>query len=242
MLAQYPTEPGPDLQIRSLQHDSPHRNKCTLRWLDWENQINISSLDFCWMPKDIQAARETQHRGSCQTHTINHLQKVSQSIIANLWRGFVQPKMREAPQRKSSGIFLITAPTLVATKCNTKYCESILPRALYVLHCLTSTTCAVFSSWVSNPPFCKGGRGTWCPWFQPFLLFKSQDDARSPIIPWEAATHAEQHPEQAARSTRCSSEPVSPHDPSSIMCRIEQLALKSRAELINKPPMSHAYP
>lgn len=40
-------------------------------------------------------------------------------------------------QRKSSGMFFITAPTLAATKCSTKCCESTVSRAPRVLHCLT---------------------------------------------------------------------------------------------------------
>lgn len=46
MFAQCPAEAGPGLQIRSLQHDSPHRDKCNLGWLDCKNQINISTLGF----------------------------------------------------------------------------------------------------------------------------------------------------------------------------------------------------
>lgn len=60
------------------------------------------------MPKDIPASRETWHRESCQTHTLNHLHKVNQSLIANLQGGFMQPKMREVPQREGSGLFFIT--------------------------------------------------------------------------------------------------------------------------------------
>lgn len=40
-------------------------------------------------------------------------------------------------------------------QCNAKYRDSTLPRAPYILHCLTGTTCAVSHSWVSNLSFCK---------------------------------------------------------------------------------------
>lgn len=70
----------------------------------------------------------------------------------------MQPKMRYVPQRESSGIFFITAPMLIATESDAKCCESTLPRAPSVLHCLAHTACGGSRSQASKP-FCNVSRG-----------------------------------------------------------------------------------